>query len=255
MRMRFIKHVVGVAFLVFGLGLPQFSRATLVDAGWDLFLTDPGSTTFLGQHFEGVPLGTFDFGGSIGVKPVGNTDTIMQRLAAGPGTGIPIALQAFELQSVNPFDPDGSGDAPLATYYVTLQSLHGGLASGGTVDIAENQAGTGGTFQSFFDVWFDVRAGGLNGDIVMSGTKHFTGSGIWSHDAPAGALEIPGVNYLLDGADTAQDFWPVGLTIHDAGDGTHGVTPVPEPSTVIGGALLLLPFGASTLRLLRRRTA
>jgi hypothetical protein len=30
------------------------------------------------------------------------------------------------------------------------------------------------------------------------------------------------------------------------------VTPVPEASTVIAGALLLLPFGASTLRILRR---
>ena len=30
---------------------------------------------------------------------------------------------------------------------------------------------------------------------------------------------------------------------------------VPEPTTMIAGALLLLPFGVSTLRLLRRRTA
>jgi hypothetical protein len=31
---------------------------------------------------------------------------------------------------------------------------------------------------------------------------------------------------------------------------------VPEPTTVIAGALLLLPFGASTLRILRKnRTA
>jgi hypothetical protein len=30
------------------------------------------------------------------------------------------------------------------------------------------------------------------------------------------------------------------------------VTPVPEPTTLIAGALLLLPFGASTLRVLRR---
>lgn len=30
---------------------------------------------------------------------------------------------------------------------------------------------------------------------------------------------------------------------------------VPEPTTLIAGALLLLPFGASTLRILRRRTA
>ena len=31
-----------------------------------------------------------------------------------------------------------------------------------------------------------------------------------------------------------------------------GVVPVPEPTTVIAGALLLLPFGASTLRILRK---
>jgi hypothetical protein len=33
------------------------------------------------------------------------------------------------------------------------------------------------------------------------------------------------------------------------------VSAVPEPTTMIAGALLLLPFGASTLRILRRRTA
>ena len=31
------------------------------------------------------------------------------------------------------------------------------------------------------------------------------------------------------------------------------ITPVPEPTTMIAGALLLLPFGASTLRILRRK--
>jgi hypothetical protein len=38
-------------------------------------------------------------------------------------------------------------------------------------------------------------------------------------------------------------------------DGQHAAAPVPEPTTLIAGALLLLPFGASTLRILRRRTA
>lgn len=37
--------------------------------------------------------------------------------------------------------------------------------------------------------------------------------------------------------------------------GTLTLTPVPEPTTLISGALLLLPFGASTLRILRRRVA
>jgi hypothetical protein len=34
-----------------------------------------------------------------------------------------------------------------------------------------------------------------------------------------------------------------------------GVAPVPEPTTMIAGALLLLPFGASTLRILRKSRA
>lgn len=49
-------------------------------------------------------------------------------------------------------------------------------------------------------------------------------------------------------------------TIADTGAGSGGSqeffmlgTPVPEPTTLVAGALLLLPFGASTLRLLRRR--
>ena len=32
-------------------------------------------------------------------------------------------------------------------------------------------------------------------------------------------------------------------------------TPVPEPTTMVAGALLLLPFGMSTLRILRKRQA
>lgn len=34
-----------------------------------------------------------------------------------------------------------------------------------------------------------------------------------------------------------------------------GVTPVPEPSTILAAALLLLPFGASAFRVLRKRNA
>jgi hypothetical protein len=37
------------------------------------------------------------------------------------------------------------------------------------------------------------------------------------------------------------------------GAGTLSVTPIPESTTLISGALLLLPFGARTLRILRRR--
>jgi hypothetical protein len=39
----------------------------------------------------------------------------------------------------------------------------------------------------------------------------------------------------------------------DGGDASLTLVPVPEASTMIAGALLILPFGASTLRILRRR--
>ncbi len=32
----------------------------------------------------------------------------------------------------------------------------------------------------------------------------------------------------------------------------HNITSVPEPSTIVAGALLLLPFGISTVRILRK---
>jgi hypothetical protein len=52
---------------------------------------------------------------------------------------------------------------------------------------------------------------------------------------------------------------PSGLMfISDIGNTTTGKTgdvAVPEPTTMIAGALLLLPFGASTLRVLRNRKA
>lgn len=58
--------------------------------------------------------------------------------------------------------------------------------------------------------------------------------------------------------NTANKQW--GQSTANVIDGTVASTldlaPVPEPTTMIAGALLLLPFGASTLRILRRnRTA
>ena len=53
---------------------------------------------------------------------------------------------------------------------------------------------------------------------------------------------------------------PSVITINGPSDGaiiegiTARITVVPEPSTLIAGALLLLPFGASTFRFFRRRT-
>jgi hypothetical protein len=59
------------------------------------------------------------------------------------------------------------------------------------------------------------------------------------------------VNVVATGSSTELKFgfWhpPAGWGFDDV-----SVSPVPEPTTMIAGALLLLPFGASTLRVLRK---
>jgi len=52
--------------------------------------------------------------------------------------------------------------------------------------------------------------------------------------------------YSLVGWIAGQGYVP------NAVSGAASVTAVPEPTTVIAGALLLLPFGASTIRVLRK---
>jgi hypothetical protein len=244
MKLRYMKYLTLLAALAASLGSPQLSRATIVEAGWDLFITQ-GSTYFNGMNWQGVALNTYDFGGGIGVQNVGSTDTIMQRINAVPDGGgtTPLTLVALQLESI---------DNP--ALYLTLQSVRGGTASTGEASISP-----AGTFESFFDVFFDIRYGGLDGPIVQSGDLSLSSSGSWSHEAPAGAPLIPGVNYMLNGTDTSADFWIVGPISHtnpdDPTNPHHDVVNTPEPSTCIAGALLLLPFGASTLRMLRRRTA
>jgi hypothetical protein len=52
------------------------------------------------------------------------------------------------------------------------------------------------------------------------------------------------------GANDAGSGWR-----YDILDLSQAPTPVPEPTTMIAGALLLLPFGASTLRIVRKNRA
>ena len=258
MKNKSIKHmpVLAVLGLLAGLCLPIPSRADMtVSPGYDLLSTLAAGTVLGGNHFQGVPLGTYDFGPSIGVQNVGNTDTIIQRLGTATPSSptIDIRMVALQLQSATPIDL-GAG---LGNYFVTLQS---GQPTGSlTIDFNNH------TFNSFFDVFFDIRTGGLDGTIVGTGHEKFTGAGDWSSDTPQGALTIPGVNYGL-GSGTSADFWPSG-----AGGGPTSFfdvtpeisldyvswysTPIPEPGTMIAGAMMLLPFGASILRFLRKNRA
>jgi len=60
--------------------------------------------------------------------------------------------------------------------------------------------------------------------------------------------DLPEFSYSIWGTDAGQ-YQISNFSVFNA------ISPVPEPTTMIAGALLLLPFGASTIRVLRNRKA
>ena len=166
-----------------------------VRAGYDLLQTDSSNTTFPGLgNLMGVPVGSYNFGGSVGTVDTGQTDTIVQRLADAvtsslPGTAPTIAdqIDALDLETVAPVNFSGLG---VDNYFLTLQSTHGGPLSTGTMDISFTDA-NGGMFNSSFDVFYDIRKGSLSGPIVGSSDSVISGSGMaWNRTAPPGAILI-----------------------------------------------------------------
>jgi hypothetical protein len=103
-----------------------------------------------------------------------------------------------------------------------------------------------GGVQQIYGLSVDVNGGNV---VSLSGLS-------WTTVNPAGHTETVQVQ-----ANSAGD---VGLYFYQTTPYPSQASPiigditlssVPEPTTMIAGALLLLPFGASTLRILRRRTA
>ena len=214
----------------------------VVNPGFESFQSLTG-TTFGGVAFQGVPIGTFNFGGTIGVKAVGGTDTIVQRLAPATGAAIPTQLLDLQLMSTAPTN-FGLGTG---FYFITLQSARGGPASTGSMTIGFGpEAPPGlphGTFDFFFDIFFDVRLGSLGGPIALSDVLRQTSNGVpWNHFPTPDALEIAGVNTLLNGTNRNADFWPIGtfqaVLPTGAVQRMTNTTTVPEP-----GSLSLLAIG------------
>jgi hypothetical protein len=244
MKNKSIRHVMALAAagLLTGLCLPSSSRAHTNDPGYDLFSTVAGGTVFNGMNFHGVPLDTYNFGGSIGLQNVGATDTIVQRLQTVTPTGsTSLQMDALQLESVAPmFGPSTYG-------FITLD----GTPSTGTLNINNN-----GTFTSTLNVYFDVCVGSLTGPVAETGEVTLSAAGDWSHNAPPESLLIPGVNYDLNGVDASADFWPSGAggpstPFSETGpfDGfteTHEVgDTVPDAASTL--ALLLMPLGLLAL--------
>jgi hypothetical protein len=113
------------------------------------------------------------------------------------------------------------------------------------------QPGTGSDGSFFWDNAVDPTGGFPNGTFVNNAGLLFAGLGVHAGtELNLYANGNPVVDrYTLEG-NIGGNWNPIAV-----GDAAIFLAPVPEPTTMIAGALLLLPFGASTLRILRKRTA
>lgn len=286
MKNKSVRHVMilAAASLLAGFCLPTPSRADsgTVLPGWDLFQTVPSMTydnnpmLNLG-NLQGVPLNTFNFGtvatssgspspylGPSGNVNVGNTDTIVQRLNTVNTTGTTaLQVDALQLQSVNTIPALGN------QYAFVVLDPNIAFPSTGSMTIFNND-----TWTSTLNIYFDIYAGTSLAEalttmpVATDQEITFTSQEepvYWSHTAQTGAspaLLISGVNYLLNGTDTSEDFWPNGSP--DPTDcvpfgeaallAAHGidVTQTPEPS---GLALLGLAAVSLLAYTWRRRMA
>ena len=233
--------------LVPGIG---WADAT-VHQGWGLYETQPG-TMIDGVSLVGVPLGTYDFGS--GTVSVGLTDTIIARTGDATVTGsvpppktatVGLQLAAFQLETATTLIFPGDSIGSPTHYFITLQSDRGGPASTGSLSITFVQPDQG-NFASSMDVFFDVRRGSLNGPIVASQDIVLSNNGkAWKTTDPSfSGLLLPGVNFMLDGSDSNEDFWPTGeLVLHDPSTANLAIVPtaVPEPwqGGVVGSIALI----------------
>jgi len=207
-----ITIFVMVSILILGsLGFSQTASALNGGAdiaeGFDLFETRT-PTDFAGELFEGVPLGSFDFGG--GPVDTGSTDTIVQRLGPGGVPGFPetatidIELVALSLRSIEPIDLGCGVD----DYFIGL----GSSPSLGAIFPTFNDP-NGGTFDIVLTIFFDLRTGAPDGPVCAGDVLILQAEGVpWNRTSPPDAVLIDGVNHLLSGVDNTQDFWPSPFT-------------------------------------------
>jgi hypothetical protein len=255
--------LAGLAAVVMALACPSASQALLVDPGWDLFQTVVPQTNFLGDTYKGVPLGAFNFGGSIGTQPTGPTDTIVQRTsavsAAAGGTGTtPLVMNALQLMSTGLVDFTKFGGSGMHTAFITLTPS---MPTTGTMAITFDPTATAtnqfGSYSSTLDVFFDIHQDTITGPIVASSSAILSATGdAWTHTAPPGAVLINGANNNLNGTDNTNDFWPGGPAnvpsdrgrttlgesaqglsenhfVNESGLGSNFIAPAPEPSSTV----------------------
>ncbi len=181
------------------MGRKTGAQNVLVAEGWNLFETETALFEMgeFGLHeFQSAPFGSLDFGEPIGIRNTGTADMIVQRVDDLNGPGLVDIDVQWSLTSVNPINL-GSGPEDVTA---TVDSSDGSFFA---IDKLKS-----GLFDSLLQL--EIRFTGQ-----ISGTTFTLPYELGSLDVDWGrspneqnALKIVGVNYLLNGQDTTDDFWP-----------------------------------------------
>ena len=250
--------VAAATIVVMSVAFTGVVRATpIIETGYNLFETTPGSTFYFGPpvpnqqfvSFDGNPLVLFDFGD--GPVDTGSTDTIIERkevadLTSGSDT-IDIEIVALSLKSVSPVDL-GFG-AGLEDIFIELNTSSSSVQSTMTIYDAGDVVPHG-TFDSLLNFSFDVI--GSIGGLYATLDKTITAINQEWSQGPTGTLVYDGVNHHLNSVDESNDFWAEGIVTHDDGAGTmiHRArsTNIPEP-----GIFLLVGIGLAGMAIRSRK--
>lgn len=176
-----------------------------------------------------------------------------------PGT-VTLTIQANLQTTVSPFNTgtfvsdvgfNYNGDSTKLTF--TKQGTSGTFAdpSVGTTTAANEFSFDGGGYYNIM-LAFDTSSGGTTAtrfDNSDSITYTITSAGLTAADFNVLARPHGGNGVYYTAAHVQ------GYTVNGGSAWVSGVGAVPEPTTMIAGALLLLPFGASTIRFIRKNRA
>jgi hypothetical protein len=191
--------------------------------------TDIGATVYLGYSYVYSSPTVF-----------GNQDGILPSWGSG-NAGIPLDTPWTSLTSVQQANATAAINAAADIFY----HHQGVLTTGSTSDRAALQLAV---WEALYDTTAGSTAYGLGGGrfSVSSGdSSAISEAALWLSQVNVNAKYA---GYLLIPSPENQN----GTYNQEM---LYNVTPVPEPTTMIAGALLLLPFGASTLRILRKSRA